>query len=118
MRPVAAGTLEAENLPESQRRKLPDYPLPVLRLARLAVDVTEQNHGVGTALLRHVCHLAIEMSERFGCVGIVVDAKPEAASVYARLGFSPIELVGGRMASRPEPLPMFVPLALVVDAVG
>ena len=115
---VAAGTLEAENLPESRRRKLPGYPLPVLRLARLAVDVTEQNRGVGTALPRHVFHLAIEMSERFGCVGIVVDAKPEAVDFYARLGFSPIELVGGRMASRPEPLAMFLPLALVVDAVG
>jgi GNAT superfamily N-acetyltransferase len=115
---VAAGTLEAENLPESRRRKLPGYPLPVLRLARLAVDVTEQNRGVGTALPRHVFHLAIEMLERFGCVGIVVDAKPEAVDFCARLGFSPIELVGGRMASRPEPLAMFLPLALVVDAVG
>jgi GNAT superfamily N-acetyltransferase len=115
---VAAGALEAENLPSSRRRKLPGYPLPALRLARLAVDATAQNRGVAKALLRYTFRLAIEMSERFGCVGMVVDAKPGAVDFYSRLGFSPIELVEGRMASRPEPLSMFLPLDLVVAAIG
>lgn len=115
---VAAGTLEAENLPPFQRRKLPGYPLPVLRLARLGVDATAQNRGVGTALLRYTFRLAVEVSERFGCVGMVVDAKPGALDFYSRLGFSPIELVEGQMASRPEPLAMFLPLALLVGAGG
>ena len=115
---VAAGTLEAESLPASQRKKLPGYPLPVLRLARLAVDVTAQSRGVGTALLRHTFRLAVEMSERFGCVGIVVDAKAGAVDFYSRLGFSAIELVEGGIASRPEPLAMFLPLALLVGSAG
>jgi predicted N-acetyltransferase YhbS len=115
---VAAGMLETEDLRSSLRKKLPGYPLPVLRLARLAVDSTAQDRGVGKALLRHCFLLAVEMSERFGCVGMVVDAKPSAVDFYARFGFSSIEVLGGRMESRPEPRPMFLPLDLLVAAVS
>ncbi len=115
---VAAATLEAEDLPASRRKTLPGYPLPALRLARLAVDTTAQNRGIGKALLRHALRLAIEMSERFGCVGVVVEAKPGTSEFYSRLGFSPIEAIEGRMASRPEPMSMFLPLDLVVAAVA
>jgi len=65
-------------LPASFRRGLPRYPLPVLRLARLAVAVTAQQRGVGSALLRHVFLLALRMAEELGCVGILVDAKSDA----------------------------------------
>jgi len=110
---VAAGQIEGEDLPSVLRRKLPGYPLPVLRLARLAVEATAQDRGVGRALLRHVLALALDMSDRLGCVGVVVDAKPAAVDYYSRYGFSPLELVVGQMESRPEPQPMFLPLALV-----
>ncbi len=113
---VAAGQIESENLPSALRRKLPGYPLPVLRLARLAADSTAQNRGVGKALLRHVFLLALKMSEEYGCVGIVVDAKPGAVDFYLRFGFSPLEVTEGRIESRPEPQPMFLPLDLVATA--
>lgn len=113
---VAAGQLEAEALPPASRRKLPGYPLPVLRLARLAVDSGARDRGVGKSLLRHVFLLAIEMAERFGCVGVVVDAKAGAVDYYRRFGFWPLELVAGPLESRPEPTPMFLPLALAVAA--
>ena len=35
---VAASELMTAALPQSRRKRLPSYPLPVLRLARLAVD--------------------------------------------------------------------------------
>jgi len=35
---VAPGHIEVEDLPVARRRRLPRYPLPILRLARLAVD--------------------------------------------------------------------------------
>jgi predicted N-acetyltransferase YhbS len=110
---VAAGEIDGENLPSSLRRKVPRYPLPVLRLARLAVDSTAQNLGVGKALLRHVLLVAVRMSQGYGCVGLVVDAKPGAVDYYARFGFTPLEAMQGQMESRPKPLPMFLPLALV-----
>jgi predicted N-acetyltransferase YhbS len=115
---VAASTLDAEYLSPSLRKKLPDYPLPVLRLARLAVDATSQDRGVGKALLRYTFRLAMEMSQRFGCVGMVVDAKPDAVPFYSRFGFAPIEAREGRLESRPEPQPMFLALALIRAAIA
>lgn len=60
------------------RKRLPAYPLPVLRLARLGVDTRAQGLGIGKALLRHVLALAVEQRGRIGGVGVVTDAKPEA----------------------------------------
>ena len=117
---VAAGNVEGDDLPVRSRRTLPRYPLPVLRLARLAVDTTAQSRGVGSALLRHVFLLALRMSEELGCVGIVVDAKADAkadaAQFYARVGFSPVEISEGELELRPKPTPMFLPLELITAA--
>jgi predicted N-acetyltransferase YhbS len=113
---VAAGHMETEKLTKPFRRKLPRYPLPVLRLARLAVDSTVQNRGVGKALLRHVSLLAVKMSEEYGCAGIVVDAKPGASEFYGRFGFSPLEVAEGQLESRPVPVVMFLPLELIRSA--
>src|SRR3972149_10911337 len=43
---VAPGHVEIEGLPAAQRGKLPRYPLPMLRLARLAVDRPAQGQGL------------------------------------------------------------------------
>ena len=51
---VAAAQIEIDDLPKTRKKKLPRYPLPVLRLARLAVDVSAQGRGVGKLLLRAV----------------------------------------------------------------
>jgi GNAT superfamily N-acetyltransferase len=89
---VSAGSLERRTLPSPRmRRRLPGYPLPVLRLARPGVDERAQGLGVGRALLRHVLALALGQRDSVGCVGVVTDAKPEAATFYARYGFAPLE---------------------------
>jgi GNAT superfamily N-acetyltransferase len=115
---IAAGDLEAEALPASTRRSMPRYPLPVLRLARLAVEAAAQGRGVGSALLRHLFHLAVRMSEDYGCVGVLVDAKPEAVEFYSRVGFSALEVSEGALDARPRPTPMFLPLELIIAASG
>ena len=113
---VAAGHVEADDLPLGLLRNLPRYPLPVLRLARLAVHSTARDRGLGKELLRHVFLLAQTMSEEYGCVGVVVDAKPDAVDFYTRFGFSPLEVVEGQKESRPKPMPMFLPLDLIERA--
>jgi len=113
---IAPGNIEGDAVPAASRRKLPRYPLPVLRLARLAVDAAARNRGVGSALLRHVFLLALKLSEDYGCVGVVVDAKPDAAKFYSRVGFSQMNVSEGGLESRPQPIPMFLPLALISAA--
>jgi GNAT superfamily N-acetyltransferase len=107
---VAASELVATALPQSRRRRLPAYPLPVLRLARLAVDERSQGRGVGAALLRAVFILARQMAIDIGCVGVVVDAKSEASEFYRKLGFFPLDPLVGLLGDRPEPTPMFLEL--------
>lgn len=89
-------------------RRLPKYPLPVLRLARLAVDERARGRGVGNLLLRAVLVLARQMAEDLGCIGVVVDAKPEAIAFYEKLGFLRLEVVAGELGDRPQLVPMFL----------
>ena len=111
---VAPCSFERATLPGARARKrLPGYPLPVLRLARLGVDTRAQGLGIGKALLRHTLGLAVKQRELFGCVGVVTDAKPDAVPFYRKLGFQPLEGVReGLLVS--EPLPMF----LAIDTIA
>lgn len=105
---IAPGHVAIEDLPAASRKSLPRYPLPVLRLARLAVEQSAQGQGIGAGLLRFVLQLAVRMANDYGCVGVVVDAKPGAAAFYARYGFVPVEATEGESAVRPRPTPMFL----------
>jgi len=82
-----------------------------LQLARLAVDQNAQGKGIGKALLRFALGLAKRMSTDFGCVGVVVDAKPGAIDYYQKLGFEPIAALEGALLERPEPTAMFLHLS-------
>lgn len=99
-----------------RRKRLPRYPLPVLRVARLATAEGHRGTGVGRLLLRCAFQLASDMSREVGCVGVVVDAKEEAASCYERCGFEPLPVLEGGSNARPVPLPMFLPLGSIPGA--
>jgi GNAT superfamily N-acetyltransferase len=115
---VAAAHLEIDDLPSAVRRKLPRYPLPVLRLARLAVDQSAQGQGVGLQLLRFVLRLALQMAGDYGCVGVIVDAKREAEAFYAKYGFVAVDALEGQSDARPAPTPMFLSIRAISEAVG
>lgn len=113
---VSPASMEIDGLPAALKKKLPTYPMPVLRLARLAVDQSAQRQGVGSALLRYVLQLALRMAEGYGCIGVVVDAKPSAIAFYQPYGFTRIDLVEGQSPARPEPTAMFLPLREIETA--
>lgn len=113
---VAPGHVEIDGLPASARKRLPNYPLPVLRLARLAVDHRARGKGVGRALLRFVLELSLRLTRDYGCVGVIVDAKIDAVDFYARYGFVRVDAVEGMSAARPEPAVMFLSIRAIADA--
>lgn len=110
---VAPSEIEIDGLSGERRRQLPRYPLPVLRVARLAVAEPAQGCGIGKALLRFALDLARRTAEKIGCAGVVVDAKPEAQAFYLRYGFEPFAVLEGALLDRPEPIPMFLPLSAI-----
>jgi GNAT superfamily N-acetyltransferase len=107
---VTVSVIEVDDLPVGRRRRLPRYPLPVLRIARLAVDASARGRGVGRSLLRFALNLALSLRDELGCVGVVVDAKEEAKAFYEKLGFEPLELSEGLLGDRPAPTPYFLPI--------
>ena len=115
---VTGGSLERAAVPDpTTRRRLPDYPLPVLRLARLGVDRRAQGLGIGRALVRHVLELALAQRDQVGCVGVVTDAKPGAVPFYEGLGFQ--QLAGVREGLlHGEPTPMFLGIGAIAAAQG
>lgn len=105
---VATGSVERVALPEG-RKLPPNYPLPVLRLGRLAVDQRYQGQGIGKLLLRHVFLLALQQKEQVGCVGVIVDAKPDAIPFYQRYGFQQLDRpLEGEIRGHPSPIPLFL----------
>jgi len=113
---VAASSLERSQVPSARlRKRLPSYPLPVLRLARLGLDSRAQGLGIGTALVRQVLAIALVQRNAMGCVGVVTDAKPGAITFNESLGFVPVD--GVREGLLPsEPLPMFLAIETVAAA--
>jgi GNAT superfamily N-acetyltransferase len=110
---LTATSITIANLPKTARRRLPNYPLPALRLARLAVAESAQGQGIGKLLLRTTFNMAHEMADRTGCVAVVVDAKPDAVSFYERYGFEAFEILSGDLGDRPSPLPMILALGSI-----
>ena len=62
--------------------------------------------------------LALEMRDRAGCIGVVVDAKPDAVVFYSTLGFKTMDLVSGALNDRPEPVAMLLPIQQIEVAKG
>ena len=75
------------------RRNMPN-PIPVVVLARLAVDRTEQGKGLGRALFQDAAKRVIHAAEAIGIRGLLVHALSEdAKAFYVTLGLevSPLD---------------------------
>jgi GNAT superfamily N-acetyltransferase len=94
-------------LPENVRGSLPKYPeLPVLLVARLATASAARGAGIGRALLAYAFDLAVELSDKLGCVGVITDPKDDqAVAFYGKLGFVTLDVTPSPGCARP---PMFV----------
>ncbi len=82
------------------------------------MDRRAQGRGIGALLLRFAFKLALELRDRFGCVGVVVDAKAGAIAFHRRLGFRPLEALQGTLGDRPEPLPTLLAVRQIAAVAG
>ena len=87
---LAYGSVSLEEAPQSVRSELPRHPIPVILLARLAVDLTEQGHGLGAGLLKDALLRTIQAAEIAGLRAMIVHAKDDVAKrFYEKFGFEP-----------------------------
>jgi len=86
---LASGAIALGSVPGRFRRNMPD-PIPVVVLARLAVDRNYQGRGLGRALFRDAAQRVVHAADTIGIRGIVVHAISEdARRFYIALGFDP-----------------------------
>jgi predicted N-acetyltransferase YhbS len=87
---LAMGSVEHTAAPSRLRRGQPD-PVPVLLLARLALDRSEHGTGLGGDLLLDAMTRAIIGAHQYGARAVIVDAIDErAAKFYQYHGFLPL----------------------------
>lgn len=86
---LASGAVTVESAAGRFRRNMPD-PIPVVVLARLAVDRRWQGKGVGRALFHDAARRVTNAADAIGIRGIVVHAiSLDAKKFYLALGFDP-----------------------------
>ena len=99
--------VEVANLPDKVKRGLPQYPVPVARIGRLATDERVRGKGHGTDLLDDALRRIELAAATIGCFGVLVDAKDDrAAAFYAPYGF--VDLDDERW-----PRPMFLSMKVL-----
>jgi len=97
---LAVGHVTREEAPERLTKGLARHPLPIMLLARLAVDIRWQGQGIGKALLRDAMQRTLQAAEIAGIRALAVHAKDEAAvAFYQKFDFIP---------SPTDPLHLFV----------
>jgi len=107
---LAAGALEFEQLPDLSTRLLPRHPVPVVRLARLAVDRSVQGQRLGEGLLLDALQKTLDLSANLGVHAVAVDAIDETAAAFHRkYGFT---------ALRDRPLQLYLPIAVIDKLIG
>jgi GNAT superfamily N-acetyltransferase len=87
---LTAGSARREETPARVAKGLAAHPVPVVLLARLAVDASEKGKGLGAGLLKDALLRAAAAAEIIGCRAVMVHAKDEGArTFYQRFGFEP-----------------------------
>jgi GNAT superfamily N-acetyltransferase len=99
---LAVGQVTREEAPDRLTKGLARHPIPIMLLARLAVDRRWQGQGAGRALLKDAMQRTLQAAEIAGIRAFAAHAKDEAAKrFYEKFDFIP---------SPTDPMHLFVPL--------
>jgi predicted N-acetyltransferase YhbS len=87
---LAVGAVDYSGATDRVRKGLARHPIPVMVLARLAVDIRHQGKKIGRGLLRDACLRTLQAADIAGIRALFVHAKDERArAFYERFGFEP-----------------------------
>jgi GNAT superfamily N-acetyltransferase len=88
---LAMGSVSHHSAPSRLRRGMPD-PVPVVLLARLALDRSQQGNSLGGHLLVDALRRCVRGGKEFGARAVVVDAiNDDAVGFYKHFGFHTLE---------------------------
>jgi GNAT superfamily N-acetyltransferase len=97
-----------ENWPSDVTKQLPDHPIPIALLGRLAVDQSVRGQGLGGHLLRDALKRCLNISEQLGVFAVLVEAiDEEAIHFYERFGF---------VAFADQPDKLYLPISTIPKA--
>ena len=87
---LAAGSVTHEEATARVKKRQARYPVPVILLARLAVDANLQGRGIGPALLKDALLRTASAADTIGARALLVHAKDDnARSFYEHFDFEP-----------------------------
>jgi predicted GNAT family N-acyltransferase len=99
---LSAAQLEAGSLSDAERKRLPRYPIPCIRMGRLAVSSASRGEGHGRLLIGLAVERCLKARQEVAAYALVVDAKDEiAVEFYRHYGFT---------ACRDAPLTLYLAL--------
>lgn len=85
---LVVGEIAYDTSPERLRKGLARYPIPVMVLARLAIDQAWQGQGLGLSSMKEVIVRTLHAADIAGIRALVVHAKDDAArKFYSHFGF-------------------------------
>ena len=87
---LVVGQVTLEDAPERLTKGLAKHPVPIMLLARLAIDQRWQGQGIGKALLRDAMQRTLQAADIAGIRAFAVHAKDEVARrFYEHFDFVP-----------------------------
>ena len=88
---ICSCSVEFKEITSKIKEKLPKYPIPAIKIARLAVDKKYQNKGIGKYLLKNALQKIVQAAEIVGVYLVLVDAKENATGFYEKFGFQKLK---------------------------
>ena len=87
---LTLGQIDTFDAPDRVRQGMGQYPIPVIILARLAVDRQYKGLGLGTGVLKEAIKKALIIAEYAGVRALITHPlDEEAKTFYLRFGFVP-----------------------------
>jgi GNAT superfamily N-acetyltransferase len=89
---LSAAQIDVEQISDTDRKRLPRYPIPCFRMGRLACRNDQQGKGLGRLLIGCAVERCLKAREEIASYALIVDAKDDKANAfYEHYGFVPFK---------------------------